>query len=198
MGRPILRTPLCDLLGIEYPILSAGMGPSLVGEKTGAPVDLVVAVSEAGGLGVLGGAGYTVEELREEIRAIKARTDKPFGVDVLLPANLVARGDQPFDGPSEMPIMDALGFLPDSHRDWVLRIKEEFDLPDPVATIASGTTTQRPHAVGPGVHRRGRAALLCRARQPGVHGRNGPGCRHAGAGDRRQRTERRSYRRVGG
>ena len=65
MARRILRTPLCDLLNIEYPILSAGMGPSLIGEKTGAPVELVVAVSEAGGLGVLGGAGYTVEQMRD-------------------------------------------------------------------------------------------------------------------------------------
>ena len=63
---------LVYLLGIEYPILSAGMGPSLIGEKTGAPVELVVAVSEAGGLGVLGGAGYTVEELRDEIRRHQA------------------------------------------------------------------------------------------------------------------------------
>ena len=69
MARRTLRTSLCDMLDIEYPILSAGMGPSLIGEKTGAPVELVVAVSEAGGLGGLGGAGYTVEELREAIRA---------------------------------------------------------------------------------------------------------------------------------
>jgi NAD(P)H-dependent flavin oxidoreductase YrpB (nitropropane dioxygenase family) len=68
VAKRTLRTELCDLLGIEYPILSAGMGPSLVGEKTGAPVELVVAVSEAGGLGVLGAAGYTVDELREAIR----------------------------------------------------------------------------------------------------------------------------------
>ena len=146
MARPTLTTPLCDLLGIEYPILSAGMGPSLIGETTGAPAELVIAVSEAGGLGVLGGAGYTVEALRDEIRRIKARTDKPFGVDVLLPADIVARGDAPFDGPREVPIMDVLGLLPDDHRDWVLRVKDELDLPDPEASMPSGTTTERPHA----------------------------------------------------
>jgi len=59
------------MLGIEYPILSTGMGPSLVGEKTGAPAQLVVAVSEAGGLGVLGAAGYSVDEMRDAIREIK-------------------------------------------------------------------------------------------------------------------------------
>ena len=80
MTKRTLRTPLCDMLNIEYPILSAGMGPSLIGEKTGAPVELVVAVSEAGGLGVLGGAGYTVEEMRHAIREIRKQTDRPFGV----------------------------------------------------------------------------------------------------------------------
>ena len=75
LAKRTLRTQLCDLLGIEYPILSAGMGPSLIGEKTGAPVELVVAVSEAGGLGVLGAAGYTVDELREAIREVQKLTD---------------------------------------------------------------------------------------------------------------------------
>ncbi len=96
MAKRKLRTKLCDILDIEYPILSAGMGPSLVGEKTGATVELVVAVSEAGGLGVLGAAGFTVEEMREQIREIKKLTDKPFGVDILLPKLSVERGDQPF------------------------------------------------------------------------------------------------------
>lgn len=89
MGKRILKTPLCDMLGIEYPILSAGMGPTLIGEKTGAPVELVVAVSEAGGMGVLGGSGFTVDELRDAIREIKSLTDKPYGVDLLLPKNIV-------------------------------------------------------------------------------------------------------------
>jgi len=60
MARRILRTKLCDMLGIEYPILCAGMGPTLIGETTGAPVELVVAVCEAGGMGVLGGSGFTI------------------------------------------------------------------------------------------------------------------------------------------
>ena len=92
MGKRIFRTKLCDMLGIEYPISSAGMGPTLIGEKTGAPVELVVAVSEAGGLGVLGGSGYTVDELQIAIREIKAQTDKPFGVDLLLPKHLDVGG----------------------------------------------------------------------------------------------------------
>ena len=71
MARRTLRTKLCDMLGIEYPILCAGMGPTLIGETTGAPVELVVAVSEAGGMGVLGGSGFTIEKLQEAIRRLK-------------------------------------------------------------------------------------------------------------------------------
>ncbi|MDJ0869987.1 MAG: nitronate monooxygenase [Myxococcota bacterium] len=146
MPRRTLRTPLCDMLGIDYPILSAGMGPSLIGEKTGAPVELVVAVSEAGGLGVLGGAGYSVEEMREAIREIRKQTDRPFGVDVLLPAATVAAGDAPAESVREIPLADALGMLPEAHRVWLTRIKDELGLPDTDAVISSGTTTARPHA----------------------------------------------------
>ena len=79
MSRPVLRTALCDFLGIEYPICLAGMG----GKWT--PPELVAAVSEAGGLGVMGGTGTPVEELRKRIRRVRELTDKPFGVDLLLP-----------------------------------------------------------------------------------------------------------------
>jgi len=146
VARRTFRTALCDMLGIEYPILSAGMGPSLIGEKTGAPVELVVAVSEAGGLGVLGGAGYTVEELREAIREIRKQTDRPFGVDVLLPAATVKAGDAPAESIREIPLADALNALPPAHREWLLKTKEELGLPDTEAVISGGTTTARPHA----------------------------------------------------
>ncbi len=146
MPRRTLKTPLCDMLGIEYPILSAGMGPSLIGEKTGAPVELVVAVSEAGGMGVLGGAGYSVEEMRDAIREIKKLTSRPFGVDVLLPAAVVAAGDAPAEKSRQIPLADALGMLPEAHREWLTRVKEELGLPDSKAVISSGTTTARPHA----------------------------------------------------
>ncbi len=146
MAKRMLRTPLCEMLGIEYPILSAGMGPSLIGEKTGAPVELVVAVSEAGGLGVLGGAGYTVEELRDAIREIRRLSGRPFGVDVLLPAAIVAAGDAPADSARKIPLADALNALPAAHREWLQKVKDELGLPDTDAVISGGTTTSRPHA----------------------------------------------------
>ncbi len=101
MSRPVLRTALCDLLGIEYPVISAGMGP-VAGGLTGpvATAPLAAAVSNAGGLGVLGGAGFSPEKLREEINHIRSLTDKPFGVDLLLPSNYMggaASGEMPRD-----------------------------------------------------------------------------------------------------
>jgi len=97
-------------------------------------------------LGVLGGAGYTVEELREAIREIRKRTDKPFGVDVLLPAAIVNAGDQPDRGEVKIPLREAIKSLPKAHYDWILKVKEEFGLPDTEAVISGGTTTSRPHA----------------------------------------------------
>jgi nitronate monooxygenase len=72
-----LRTPLCDALGIDVPILSAGMG-SVAGP------DLVAAVSEAGGFGVLGVSGASPEVVRERIDSTRALTSRPFGVNVII------------------------------------------------------------------------------------------------------------------
>ena len=73
-----LHTPLCDRLGIEYPIFLAGMG----GVSMSA---LTAAVSNAGGLGIMGAATLGPAELREEIQKTRDLTDKPFAVDLLAP-----------------------------------------------------------------------------------------------------------------
>jgi nitronate monooxygenase len=144
MGKKrILRTRLCDILGIEYPILSAGMGPTLIGENAGAPVELVVAVSEAGGLGVLGGSGFTVEELREAIREIKAQTDKPYGVDLLLPKRFATRG-LGMEGIEKLPLSKVLETIPEAHLKWLKKVKEEMGLPDTDVMLKLNTTTMRP------------------------------------------------------
>ena len=144
MAKRIFRTKLCDMLGIDYPVLSAGMGPTLIGEKTGAPVELVVAVSEAGGLGVLGGSGYTVDELQSAIREIKAQTDKPFGVDLLLPKHLDVGGALGRKDVDEMPLSKVLERLPKAHVEWMNQIKAEMDLPDVEINVRMNTTTMRP------------------------------------------------------
>jgi nitronate monooxygenase len=146
MGKKILRTKLCDILGIEYPILCAGMGPSLVGEKTGTPKELVVAVSEAGGLGVLGASGFTVDQMREEIREIRKMTGKPFGVDLLLPSSTVSAGDQVHQGPQEIALAELIKSLPKAYYEYILKIKEEFNLPEITAKARIDSTIYRPHA----------------------------------------------------
>ena len=145
MGKRIFKTKLCDMLGIDYPILSAGMGPSMIGEKTGATVELVVAVSEAGGLGVLGAAGYTVEVMREKIREIKKQTDKPFGVDLLLPNLIVEGGDQPFEEGVIYPLSEIIKTLPETHYQFILKVQKEMMLPELEAYTYSGGTVTRPH-----------------------------------------------------
>jgi len=76
-----LATPITKLFGIKYPILLAGM-------NVAAGPSLAAAVTNAGGLGVIGGVGYTPDFLRKQIDFLKADlVDKnaPFGIDLLLP-----------------------------------------------------------------------------------------------------------------
>lgn len=72
-----MKTDLTQLLGIEHPILCAGMGFVSVPK-------LVAAVSEAGGLGLLATATLNPDEVRESVREIRRRTSRPFGANVTL------------------------------------------------------------------------------------------------------------------
>jgi NAD(P)H-dependent flavin oxidoreductase YrpB (nitropropane dioxygenase family) len=73
-----MKTNLCHLLGIEHPIIAAPMGPDLTGP------DLVAAVSNAGGLGILQAQLCPPPLFRQEIRRVRALTDRPFGVNLIL------------------------------------------------------------------------------------------------------------------
>jgi len=71
----VIKTPLCDLLGIEFPIIQGGMAWVATGE-------LAAAVSAAGGLGIIGAGNAPPHVVRAEIRKVKATTQHPFGVNV--------------------------------------------------------------------------------------------------------------------
>ena len=73
----MLKTPLCDLLGIEKPVFQGGMAWI-------ADASLASAVSEAGGLGIIAAMNADANWLRDQIHKLRARTDKPFGVNVML------------------------------------------------------------------------------------------------------------------
>ena len=79
-----MQTELTRLLGIQAPIIQGGM--AWVAEHT-----LAAAVSNAGGLGIIGAANAPAEWVREQIRLTKQLTDKPFGVNVMLYESLCAR-----------------------------------------------------------------------------------------------------------
>ncbi|KAL6807729.1 2-nitropropane dioxygenase [Trichoderma sp. SZMC 28013] len=81
MASQQIRTPITDLFKIKHPILLAGMNVA-AGPK------LAAAVTNAGGMGVIGGVGYTPEMLKEQIAELKSYLDDknaPFGVDLLIP-----------------------------------------------------------------------------------------------------------------
>ncbi|MFN2543446.1 MAG: NAD(P)H-dependent flavin oxidoreductase [Actinomycetota bacterium] len=80
MTHPALRTRLCELLGCDVPVVQTGMG------WVSGP-ELTAATSEAGAFGILGAATMDLDELRRAIKEVKARTDRPFGVNM--------RADQP-------------------------------------------------------------------------------------------------------
>ena len=71
------RTPLCDLLGIVHPILNVGFASP-------AGPELASAVSNAGGLGVLGGTNLSAVLVRDRVSRTRSLTDKPFGVNVII------------------------------------------------------------------------------------------------------------------
>jgi enoyl-[acyl-carrier protein] reductase II len=71
----MFKTEVCDILGIEYPIILGGM--VWIGKS-----DLTAAVSEAGGLGLLGAGGMTLDEIASECSLVRKKTGKPFGVNI--------------------------------------------------------------------------------------------------------------------
>ncbi|MFP3462775.1 nitronate monooxygenase [Arthrobacter globiformis] len=90
-----MKTRLTELLGIEHPVLSAGMARV-------SQADLVVAVSNAGGMGCLGGVSFLPDALRAEIKDIKSRTEKPFAVNLLLPDVLTSDDDSSWEPVREL------------------------------------------------------------------------------------------------
>jgi len=120
MVKNALRTKLCDILDIEYPIILAGMG------GFGGPVsgpELVAAVSNAGGLGVLGCAFLPPNKIDELIKRTKSLTDKPFGVDTVLPAEVPKSGTTA-EFKLELPSQQS------EQVDFVTELKKELGIPE--------------------------------------------------------------------
>src|SRR5882672_3885971 len=98
-----MRTPLCDDLGIEFPIFAFTHCR-----------DVVVAVSKAGGFGVLGAVGFSPEQLEVELNWIDDKIgDKPYGVDLAIPENMALKHEQ---GLTSRQLKDR---IPVQHHDFV-------------------------------------------------------------------------------
>lgn len=111
MAKDPLRTPFCDMMGIEFPIIAFTHCK-----------DVVSSVVNAGGFAVLGEAMHTPDRIAADIKWIRERVgDKPFGVDLVLPAS----------APPTDTLEQLLAKIPDEHRAYAKMIKEKYDVPDP-------------------------------------------------------------------
>lgn len=103
-----MRSPICDMLGIEFPLLAFSHCR-----------DVVAAVSKAGGMGVFGAVTYTPEELREELAWIDAHCGgKPYGVDLIVPNKMQGKGDN-------LEPETLVAMLPAEHRDFAASVLEQ-------------------------------------------------------------------------
>ncbi len=78
----MLKTAICGLFGIEYPIIQGGMAHL-------ATAELVSAVSNAGGLGIIGAGYYEPDWVRQQIHLTRQQTDKPFGINIPIPSPFI-------------------------------------------------------------------------------------------------------------
>ncbi|HJM88731.1 MAG TPA: nitronate monooxygenase family protein [Dehalococcoidia bacterium] len=122
-----LETRICEMLEIDYPVVLAGMSPV-------ARPELVAAVSEAGGLGVLGAAGMDPETITQSINHIRDLTSKPFGVDILLPQATAQVGDLKQPGSDDREA----GGLPEQYLNFQAEARSQFDLPETEPTPPRG------------------------------------------------------------
>ena len=106
-----MKSPICDLLGVEFPLVAFTHCR-----------DVVVQVSKAGGFGVLGAAGYDAETLEIELNWIDEHIDgMPYGVDLIAPTSMAVTDDN--NSPEEI-----LDMVPDEHRNFATGILAQHDI----------------------------------------------------------------------
>ena len=111
-----MKTPLCDRLGIEFPIFAFTHCR-----------DVVAAVSQAGGFGVLGAVGFSPEQLAIELDWIDARVgDKPYGVDIVIPGNYEGMGEL---DPARLEA-ELKQLVPLQHREFCAKILADHGVPE--------------------------------------------------------------------
>jgi len=151
----MLRTPLCHQIGIAYPIFSVGMGPV-------AGPELAAAVSNAGGCGVLGGVLKPAPYLRQEIQQLHTLTDKPFGVNLILP--LLQEGQFDTCLAERVPLLvlfwgDPSPYVAEAHRRGMKVFIQVGSVEEATAAAAAGVDAIIAQGVEAGGHVKSRTAL---------------------------------------
>jgi NAD(P)H-dependent flavin oxidoreductase YrpB (nitropropane dioxygenase family) len=114
-----MRTEICERFGIEFPLLAFSHCR-----------DVVAAVTNAGGMGVLGAVAYTPERLEEELRWIDDHVGgRPYGVDVLVPGKIDESAERAGRGEGGLDTM--LAAVPKEHWTFLAGLFEKYDVPPP-------------------------------------------------------------------
>jgi len=112
-----MRTPFCEALGIEFPIFAFTHCR-----------DVVAAVSNAGGFGVLGAVGFSAEQLEIELNWIDEHVgDKPYGVDIVIPGKYEGQGETVDAADLEAKLRE---LIPTQHRQFAARLLDEHGVPE--------------------------------------------------------------------
>jgi NAD(P)H-dependent flavin oxidoreductase YrpB (nitropropane dioxygenase family) len=152
----MITTPLCRALGVEVPIWNAGMGGGLAGPE------LAAAVSNAGGLGVLGMGGLPTPAIRESIRRLRTLTDRPFGVNLIMP--LMDDEAVACCLEERVPVLvlfwgDPTPYVEDAHRAGTVLLVQCGSVEEARLTAAAGADAVMVQGVEAGGHVRGTTAL---------------------------------------
>jgi len=108
-----MKTPVCEMLGCDVPIVAFTHCR-----------DVVAAVTKAGGFGVLGAAGHTPEQLDIDMGWIQDEVGgRPFGVDIIVPAKYEGKSE------GELSVKDLKAMIPPAHRDFLDDMMERYDVP---------------------------------------------------------------------
>jgi NAD(P)H-dependent flavin oxidoreductase YrpB (nitropropane dioxygenase family) len=117
-----MRTDLCDLFGIDVPIFAFSHCR-----------DVVAAVTNAGGFGVLGALAFSPEQLELELKWIDDNVDgKPYGVDTVMPMSYAGKDEGLGKADAQTGEVDAevfQGMIPEETKKWIERVLEEYEVP---------------------------------------------------------------------
>src|SRR5215510_7590811 len=152
----MLKTSLCQQLGIDYPLFSVGMGGGMAGPE------LVAAVSNAGACGVLGMGALPAPSIRQQIHHVRTLTNKPFGVNLLLP--LLQEGQIEVCLDEQIPLLslfwgDPTPYVEAAHRRGTKVLIQVGSVAEAKAAAAAGVDAIIAQGVEAGGHVRGTTAL---------------------------------------